>query len=82
MNRDVAPVIGPDGMQGAVTPEWANRNPFRSLSFSDAFGDGVELTAAIQRTPYNPGQIAKMKIFTDPGVETLRSNRKKPKSTS
>lgn len=44
--------------------------PQNLLSFSDAFGDSVELTAAIQRTPFNPGQIAKLKIFSEAGVAT------------
>lgn len=40
------------------------------LNFNDAFANSVELTAAIQRTPYNPGQIAKLKLFTESGIAT------------
>lgn len=36
--------------------------------FQSAFGDSAELTAAIQRTPYNPGQIAKLKLFDEAGI--------------
>ena len=38
------------------------------LNFNDAFANSVELTAAIQRTPYNPGQSAKLKLFTESGI--------------
>lgn len=40
------------------------------LTFADAFSDSVELTAAIQKTPYNPGQIAKLKLFEESGIAT------------
>lgn len=36
--------------------------------FASSFADSAELTAAIQRTPYNPGQIAKLKIFDEAGI--------------
>lgn len=40
------------------------------LSFSDTFANSLELTAAIQKTPYNPGQIAKLKLFNEAGIAT------------
>ena len=40
------------------------------LSLNDAFSDSVELTAAIQTSKYNPGQIAKLKLFEESGVAT------------
>lgn len=39
----------------------------------DAFGSSVELTAAINRAPFNPGTIAKMKLFTESGISTTEA---------
>ena len=36
----------------------------------DAFGSSTELTAAINKAPFNPGTLAKLKLFTELGVST------------
>lgn len=39
----------------------------------DAFGNGVELTAAINKVPFIPGTLAKTKLFTEMGISTLEA---------
>ncbi len=36
----------------------------------DAFGSSTELTAAINKAPFNPGTLAKLKLFTEQGIST------------
>lgn len=44
-----------------------------STLFADTFGNSVELTAAINRIPYNPGIVARLKQFTESGIPSTRA---------
>lgn len=39
----------------------------------DAFGNATELTAAINRAPFNPGTLAKLKLFSEQGISTTEA---------
>lgn len=39
----------------------------------DAFGSSAELTAAINKAPFNPGTLAKLKLFTEHGIATTEA---------
>jgi hypothetical protein len=41
--------------------------------FQDTFGNAVELTAAINRAPFNPGTLAKLKLFAESGISTTEA---------
>lgn len=39
----------------------------------DEFGNAAELTAAINKAPFNPGTLAKLKLFSEQGISTTEA---------